>query len=278
MAKREPKIKEPQTYEEFLAREWKSFHVHSGDYDANVPPSNYPFKVGESVRYGARHEPRVEEVLKDGRLLHLSVHDRGTTYGKDWDNHRRIPVLVWWTSVDPIALEEDTAFGRPRINIQYTQTSMGALLHYAYWRGLLDSPDYQRDYVWTLEDKQRLVKSIMNRMDIGKFVFLERPYPENRYEVVDGKQRLNAILDFTQGRFPYEGKTWFQFSRDDKNVFEDLTVQIATMHSEKVSKADILWLFLSINTGGVPQTEEHVAKAQKLYLEALEAERGKAKQ
>jgi hypothetical protein len=124
MKKREPKVKEPETYEEFLAQAWESFQTHYADYDANVPPCNYPFKVGESVRYGNRPEPRVEEILKEGRLLHLSVHDRGETYGKPWDNHRRIPVLTWWVQVDPIALEEDTAFGRPRINAQYLQTSM----------------------------------------------------------------------------------------------------------------------------------------------------------
>jgi len=89
---------------------------------------------------------------------------------------------------------------------------------------------------------------------------------------VDGKQRLNAILEFTQGKFPYEGKTWFQFSRRDKNVLEGLMIQSATLDSEHVSKSDILWLFLSINTGGVPQTEEHVAKAQRLYQEAIKEE------
>lgn len=40
-----------------------------------------------------------------------------------------------------------------------------------------------------------------------------------------------------------------------------------------IKKSDILWLFLSINRGGVPQTEEHIAAAKKLYQEALEDEK-----
>jgi hypothetical protein len=272
MKSKETKVKTPETYQEFLAQEWQSFQIHSAEDEPNIPPSNYPFQVGESVCYGAMHDPRVEEILENGRLLHLSYYDKGQVYGSQFDNHRRLPRLTWWINVDPLSLEEETAFGRPRINASYTQTSMDSLLHLAYFRGFIDSPDYQRDYVWTLVDKQRLVRSIMNRMDIGKFVFLSRPFPENRLEVIDGKQRLNAILEFTQGRFPYEDKTWFQFSRQDKNVFEDLMIQIATLDSTTVSKADILWLFLSINTGGVPQTEEHVAKARRLYEEALKAE------
>jgi hypothetical protein len=271
MKTKQPKEKSPETYEEFLAEEWKSFNTHYKEYDANVPPSNYPFKVGESVRYGALHDPRVEEILMDGRLLHLSYYDKGQVYGVSFDNKRRLPRLSWWVDVDPLSLEENTNFGRPRICSSYTQTSLDSLIHQAYWRGHIDSPDYQRAYVWTLEDKQRLVRSIMNQMDIGKFVFLSREWPENRLEVVDGKQRLNAILEFTQGRFPYEGKTWFQFSRHDKTSFEGLMIQCATLDSKHVSKADILWLFLSINTGGVPQTEEHVARARRLYEEALKA-------
>ena len=67
----------------------------------------------------------------------------------------------------------------------------------AYHRGLIDNPDYQRGYVWTLEDKQKLIQSIFNRADIGKFVFIEdENYREYRLEVIDGKQRLRAILDY----------------------------------------------------------------------------------
>jgi hypothetical protein len=273
--KKQTKQKEPATYEEFLAKEWTSFETLNAEWDANVPPSNYPFQVGESVRYGAMHDPRVEEVLKDGRLLHISYHDKGSSYGVPFDHNRRLPRLVWWVQVDPLSREEYTSFARPIISTQYMQTSLDSLMHQTYSRGIIDSPDYQRDYVWTLEDKQRLIRSILDQMDIGKFVFLTRPYPEHRLEVVDGKQRLNAIMEFIQGRFEYEGKTWFQFSRDDKNSFKQLMIQQATLDSTKVSKSDILWLFLSINTGGVPQTEEHVAKAKKLYAEALIAEQTK---
>ena len=44
MKKKQPQEKEPETYEEFLANEWKHFNIHYKEYDANVPPSNYPLK------------------------------------------------------------------------------------------------------------------------------------------------------------------------------------------------------------------------------------------
>lgn len=272
MAKKQPQPKKPETYEEFLAQAWSQFRNLGDECDPNVSPSNYPYRVGELVRYGNRPDCRVEEILKDGKLIHISSHDRGEVYGKPYDNARRLPILVWWMELEPIMPEEHTQFARPRIHTEYTQTSLDSLIQTIYHRGLIDSPTYQRDYVWTLDNKQKLVQSIMDRADIGKFLFLEYPYPEYRLEVVDGKQRLNAIREFYEGRFPFKGKTWFQFSRGDKHAFGDIMTQSAKLDAEKVSKADVLWLFLSINTGGVPQTEEHVAKAKRLYEEALKTE------
>jgi hypothetical protein len=261
------------TYAEFLAREWESYETHMSQEAGNIPESNYPFKVGEEVVVGNLSECKIEEILMGGRLLHISRHDRGESYGKPWDNQRRVPILRWWLDVEPISPVEETNFRRPRVNTDFIQTSMDSLLYMAYHRGLITSPDYQRDYVWTLEDKQRLIRSIFDRADIGKFVFLERPYPENRLEVVDGKQRLSAIMEFYEGRFAFEGKTYFQLSNDDKSAFTDIMIQMARLNSEYIKKSDVLWLFLCINAGGVPQTEEHVARARKLYEAELAKER-----
>lgn len=267
---KQPQRKAPETYEEFLALAHEQFKTLAADH--HIPPANYHYQVGEVVLYGARHSCRVEEVLDNGRLLHISHHDRGESYGISFDNNRRLPLIVWWTDLVPVGPIEETNFSRPRIRMQYMQHDIGSLLHRAYSRGLIDSPIYQRGYVWSLADKQRLVRSVFNRTDIGKFVFLEYAYPENRLEVVDGKQRLNALMEFTQGRFEFEGKTWFQLSGQDKHAFLDVMIQSADLNAEYVKKSDILWLFLSVNTGGVPQTEEHVAKARKLYEEALAEE------
>jgi hypothetical protein len=273
MAKGKSKpVKKPQpvTYADFLAVEHDQFKMHRAE-DAIVPEVNYRFEVGEKVCYGALEDCVVEEVLEDGKLLHINYHDKGFTYGQPFDNGRK-PRLVWWYMVDPIKTIIDTRFARPRIRTQYTQQSLDSLVHTCYWRGLIDSPDYQRGYVWTLEDKQRLVQSIFDRCDIGKFVFLEHPYPEHRLEVIDGKQRLRAIMDFLEGRFEFKGANWFQLSHDDKNAFFDIMVQIAQLQADKIKKSDVLWLFLSLNAAGVPQTDEHIEHARSLYQQALQDE------
>jgi hypothetical protein len=271
--KRQPKVKAPETWEEFLAVEWAQWRTHhSEDYPPKV---NYRYEVGDKVHYGATPDPQVEEVLNDGMILVLSIADRGETYGRPYDNHRRLPRIVWWNTVAPVKDITATSFSTPRKETHYTQTSLDSLVHQSYRRGLIDSPEYQRDYVWTLADKQRLIKSIFDRADIGKFVFMQYPCPENRLEVIDGKQRLNAIREFVEGRFAYEGKTWFQLSVRDKYSFFDIMVQVCQLEADRVKKSDVLWLFLSINAGGVPQTEEHVARVRALYEKELAKEQGK---
>jgi len=68
-------------------------------------------------------------------------------------------------------------------------------------------PPYQRfSDVWTLAKKQLLIDSILNGFDIPKLYFIEGPLDEecrgHKYAVVDGKQRLGAIWDFMDDKFP----------------------------------------------------------------------------
>jgi len=270
MARKSKAPEEPETYEGLLREEhgqWQTRHA-----DDHVPRDpTYVYSVGEKVVYGALADARVEEVLDGGVRYHISYHDKGKIYGKLYDAGRK-PRIVWWVDLAPLAAEERTRFSRPRIHAQYSSTDLRSLAFTCYRRGLIENPEYHRDYAWTLKDKQRLIRSILNRTDIGKFVFVEHPYPENRLEVVDGKQRIRAVLDFMEGRFRYEGKLWAQLSREDKLAFAEMHVQTCMLDSARVKRSDILWLFLAINECGVPQTEEHVANARRLYQEALKAE------
>lgn len=72
---------------------------------------------------------------------------------------------------------------------------------------ILLNPDYQRmGGVWTLEKKQLLMDSILNDYDIPK-IYLHAFSREQRkadgfaYAVIDGRQRLEAIWQFIEGKF-----------------------------------------------------------------------------
>lgn len=82
------------------------------------------------------------------------------------------------------------------------------------------NPDYQRaGQVWPREKKQLLIDSILNDYDIPKIYFHDlEDFPDNNdnqtYAVIDGRQRLEAIWDFMDGKFPLSEE--FEYQKDIK--------------------------------------------------------------
>lgn len=78
---------------------------------------------------------------------------------------------------------------------------------YSEREGINMAPEYQRSGgVWTKQKKQLLIDSIINDYDIPKLYFHKlnslptQSYPFE-YSVIDGRQRLEAIWDFIEGKF-----------------------------------------------------------------------------
>ncbi len=72
----------------------------------------------------------------------------------------------------------------------------------------LDPPYQRMADIWPLDKKQLLIDSLSNGFDLPKFYFHDF-YPgesvdgrEVRFAIIDGKQRLSAIWDFIDGKFP----------------------------------------------------------------------------
>lgn len=59
---------------------------------------------------------------------------------------------------------------------------------------------YQRKLVWTLEEKQRLVESVLRGYPIPAILLAERE--AGGYEVIDGLQRLHTLMSFVETAFP----------------------------------------------------------------------------
>lgn len=59
---------------------------------------------------------------------------------------------------------------------------------------------YQRKLVWTLEEKQRLIESLLKKYPVPAIILAERPSDGN-YEIIDGLQRLHSIVSFIENSF-----------------------------------------------------------------------------
>lgn len=69
------------------------------------------------------------------------------------------------------------------------------------WMNL--QPEYQRRQVWDKAKQSRFVESILMNLPIPPIFLFESEY--NRYEVMDGQQRLSSILAFYQNRLKLTG-------------------------------------------------------------------------
>lgn len=60
---------------------------------------------------------------------------------------------------------------------------------------------YQRKLVWTLEEKQKLIESILKKYPIPGILIAERENSPGTYEIIDGLQRLQAMMAFIETAF-----------------------------------------------------------------------------
>src|SRR6185436_3041920 len=69
---------------------------------------------------------------------------------------------------------------------------------------LILDPPYQRRSVWTPSYQQFFIDSILRNYPIPSILVNEDVLENGRikYNVIDGKQRLTAILEFLEDRFP----------------------------------------------------------------------------
>ena len=138
---------------------------------------------------------------------------------------------------------------------------------------------YQRPLVWTLEDKQLLIDSIYNGISIGTVIIRKRSWEEVKAlikaghsdvsfkDVVDGKQRLNAIKEFLENGFPdSNGFYWDDFSdRAQRTFLRDAGVSYAE-YEENSKDATIIQGFLMVNFAGKPQSKEHIEFVKSIRL------------
>ncbi len=75
---------------------------------------------------------------------------------------------------------------------------------------LIVNRQYQRKLVWNIEEKKSFIDSVVMGYPVPLFLFAEINYEKrNVLEVIDGLQRLNAILSFIEQEFCIESAGFF---------------------------------------------------------------------
>lgn len=134
------------------------------------------------------------------------------------------------------------------------------------------NPIYQRDYIWTIEQKQSFITALIHGKTTIKPTYLYNNVPINEpmYEVLDGKQRINAVLSYMKNEFSVNGFYYKDLSIKDTNKFLHLPVKytrIKYFHPQKGHTTMPLEykieLFLQINKYGQRMSDKDLEKAKK---------------
>ena len=223
------------------------------------------FNVGDRVQYGAHNETYIREVYENELYYKVeNINPKNTSHS--------IPIqIVEWYELFPYNNAQLTTFRKEETcRINQSNSTIRSLIHMVHFNGVDFDVEYQREHVWELSDKIALIDSIFNNVDIGKFVFVERPYSDTRgkaYEIIDGKQRLTAICEFYEDRFKYKGYCFSELSFRDRHKFEEHSIVYGTLRNP--SKKEIYETFIKLNTCGKPMNNRHLENVKKL-LDELE--------
>lgn len=157
-----------------------------------------------------------------------------------------------------------------------TPRGMSIIEAYRLYRSenLLVNRKYQRKLVWTIEEKEKLIGSILRGYPVPLFLLAERSqiHGSGKYEIIDGMQRFNAIFSFIENGFSFNNK-YFDTNQHsyakqlaEKDVFTRINDNILYLSPEECSKIldyqlavtiysamkeeDITEVFGRVNSGG----------------------------
>jgi hypothetical protein len=149
-----------------------------------------------------------------------------------------------------------------RLRLANTSRPVDVIKYWQEERYLLLNPPYQRGDVWGSVRQRNLIKSILRGIPIPSLIVNDRFAAGwgEEIAVIDGKQRMTAILDFMSGKLSVPGE-WFGLPtarvafgelpiamqrRFGNNPIQVTEGQLKTLEAE-------IEVFELVNYGGVPQ-------------------------
>lgn len=230
-----------------------------------IPEPTYKFNVGDRVEIGNLEDVYVIEILDNGKIYGIDYSTTDTNYGNPIKHEHQRMYVIWIDIRKFQDNNDESLINNEDIRLYYSQRDMHDIFSKAYHFGINFEPEYQREFVWSLEDKIALIDSIFNNVDIGKFTFIH--YESDKwletgfgYEILDGKQRLRAILDFYEDRFKYKGKYFSELSYKDRYHFK--SYPIVQSEARNLTQEQILRYFIILNTNGRIMAKEHLDKVR----------------
>jgi len=129
--------------------------------------------------------------------------------------------------------------------------------------GMDTSPDYQRGYVWNEKQRVEYIEYILKGGVSGRDIFWNAKNWQGEgemgiLELVDGKQRLNAVQMFLEDKLPIFGGNLFSDFEDRPNR---QNARFKFHINNLPSKVEVVDWYLGMNTSGSIHTEKDLEAA-----------------
>lgn len=124
-------------------------------------------------------------------------------------------------------------------------------------------PDYQRAHVWTEAQQVAYIEYVMRGGMSGRDIYTNcRGWQhtggeQGPFELVDGKQRLTAILRFMRNEIPAFGHKIEDYG-DEPDL---MTARVSWWVNDLPTRTEVLTWYLEINAGGTQHTSEEIGRA-----------------
>ena len=133
---------------------------------------------------------------------------------------------------------------------------------------IISDIELQRAIVYDADKQAMVIDSIYKGIPLPAFYLWQRD--DGKLEVLDGKQRIEAIKKFKQGNLQYEGKTWkaYAYDSDLQQVVDNTELTTIVCSGTEEKKREI---FKRINTLGVALSRFEVLNGlyHGVYIEGL---------
>jgi uncharacterized protein with ParB-like and HNH nuclease domain len=137
------------------------------------------------------------------------------------------------------------------------------------------NPEYQRDYVWREQQKIKYIEYILKGGFSSRDIFWNCSSWMKGFntplEIVDGKQRISAVLDFLDNKI--KAFEYYLSEYKDKIHWDyDFIFHINNLQT----RLDVLRWYLSLNDGGTIHTKKDLNKVKLLIIKERKKERRKS--
>ena len=159
--------------------------------------------------------------------------------------------------------EGDLCANAQDISLERADRSLSELKRWFDEGDLIVNPEWQRNFVWNRKQSSKLIESFLLNIPVP-VVYLART-EEDKYEVIDGLQRLKSVFNFFDNIFPLSGMDMLPLNGKRFRDLEASTqrrLRNATLRSFELTHnhgSDIHFIvFERLNTGGTKLNEMEI--------------------